>query len=57
MPLKILKVNIVVNLKADSDDLEDLRDRLYEHLQVEMEDQSLDFEVLEEESEEVEGEE
>ena len=57
MPLKILKVNFMVTLKADPDDQDDLRDKLYEYLQVEMEDESLDFEILEEENDESELEE
>ena len=53
--LKILKINIPLQLKADPDDLEDIKDRLFCFLENAIEEQELDFEVLEDE-EEVENE-
>lgn len=55
--LKILKINVPVTLKADPDDQDDLRERLFEHLQIGIEGGDLDFDVMDEESEEVEMEE
>ena len=55
--LKILKINVLVTLKADPDDREDIKERLFEFLQIGIEDGELDFEVLDDESEELESEE
>lgn len=55
--LKILKVNVPVTLKADPDDREDIQERLFEHLQIGIEEGELDFDVMDEESEELEMEE
>lgn len=47
--LKILKIQINLEVKGDPQDLDDLRDRLYENLQVAIEENDLDFEILEDE--------
>ena len=51
--LKILKIQVNVELIGDPEDHDDLRDRLYEYLKVSMEDNDLEFTVEDEESEEV----
>ena len=53
--LKILKINIPLQVKADPDDQDDLRDRVFCYLENAIEEGELDFEVLEDE-EEVENE-
>jgi hypothetical protein len=54
--LKMLKVTIALEIKGDPDDQDDLRDRLYEVLQVAMEDEELEF-IVDEEQEELDVEE
>jgi hypothetical protein len=54
--LKLLKVNIEISVKGDPNDLDDLKDRVYDHLQFAMEDEDLEFSFDEEDSEEVEDE-
>lgn len=47
--LKMLKLQINVELKADPNDEDDLRNRLFDHLQMAIEsDDELDFVVLDE---------
>ena len=58
MALKLLKVQIMLEVKADSSDSEDVKERVYEALQVLMESEELDYQVdLEDSEEEYEGEE
>lgn len=57
MALKLLKVSVNVELKGDPNDLDDLRDRLGEYLMVEIESGDLEFEVQDDESDELEGDE
>ena len=47
--LKILKVTVSLDLKADRNDPDDLRDRLYESLQILMENEELEYEIGEDE--------
>jgi hypothetical protein len=47
--LKLLKLTVKVGIKADSDDEDDIRERLYEHLQVSMEENELNYEIEEDE--------
>lgn len=56
MALKILKINIPLELKGDPQDKDDLRDRIYETLQILMEDEELDFVIDEDDYEEVDEE-
>ena len=55
MALKLIKVNISMVVKGDRNDLDDLRERVYELLQVAIDGDELEFE-LEEDEEEVENE-
>ena len=58
MALKLLKVQITLEVKADSSDSEDVKERVYEALQVLMESEELDYQLdLEDSEEEYEGEE
>jgi hypothetical protein len=50
--LKMLKINVPVVLKADPNDGESVREALYEHLQIGMEEQDLDYSVEDEEDNE-----
>jgi hypothetical protein len=54
--LKIIKVRVSVELKADTSDEDDVRERLYETLQVALDNEELNYE-LEEDEEELELEE
>ena len=49
--LKILKVNITLDLKADATDPDDVRERLYETLQILIENDELEFSIGEDEEE------
>jgi hypothetical protein len=53
--LKLVKVKIEMELKADPNDEEDLKARLFDKLQFAIDEDDLQFEV--EEEEELEGEE
>ena len=50
--LKMLKINVPVVLKADPNDEESVREALYEHLQIGMEEQDLEYDLMEEEDNE-----
>ena len=54
MALKLLKVVVNLELKADPNDSEDLRERVMETLQMLMESEELEFSLDEEQEEEVE---
>lgn len=49
---KMLKVQINMELKGDPEDLDDVKDRLFEALEIAIEDGELDFTVLEDEDSE-----
>jgi len=55
MALKLLKVTINLEIKADRNDEDQIRERVYEELQVQMENDDLVLELSEDE-EEVEDE-
>jgi hypothetical protein len=57
MALKLVKVNIQVELKVDSSDPEDVRDRLFEYLTIGIDDGDLAFTVEEDEYQEENGDE
>lgn len=57
MALKLVKVNIQVELKVDSSDPEDVRDRLFEYLTIGIDDGDLVFTVEEDEYQEENGDE
>lgn len=56
MALKLIKINIALEVKADTNDEDDLRDRIYDSLLILIENEELEF-TLDEDEEEVEGEE
>lgn len=51
MALKFLKINVSLLVKGDPTDTDDLKDRVYENLQLSMEDDNLEFVVEEDEDE------
>ena len=51
MALKLLKVNVVLEVKADVNDSDDLRERIYESLQVLLENEELEFTLGDDEEE------
>lgn len=55
MALKLFKVLITLEIKADKGDSDDTKERVYEQLQMLMESEELDF-VVDEEEEEIEDE-
>ena len=55
MALKLLKVSVVLEVKADRSDPEDLRERVYDQLQMLVESDELEF-SLDEDEEEIEDE-
>jgi hypothetical protein len=57
MALKLLKVNVSLEVKGDPNDQDDLRNRVHESLQVLIESEELEFSVNEDESEELDWEE
>lgn len=56
MALKLLKVTVNLEIKADRNDQESLKEAVYEQLQMLMESDDLSY-ALDEDEEEVEGEE
>jgi len=56
MALKLLTVNISLEVKGDPNDLDDLRDRVSETLQIMIENEELEFTLNEDEEEEMESE-
>lgn len=54
--LKMVKVSINIEIKADPNDEEDLKNRVYEKLQLLMEEDALDFSVEDEDSDDYEYE-
>jgi hypothetical protein len=53
MALKLFKVQLTIEVKADKNDPDHVREQVYEQLQMLMESEELDY-VLDEEDEEVE---
>lgn len=49
--LKIVKIKVSVELKADVSDSDDVRERLYETLQVALDSEDLNYEIEEDEEE------
>jgi len=57
MALKLLKINIAsIEIKANPKDPEDIKEKVYEYLMFEIENEDLVYEVDEEESEDYEME-
>ena len=56
MALKLLKIQVNLEVKADSTDSDEIRERVYEELQVLLESEELDYVVGEDEEEEYEDE-
>ena len=52
--LKIVKVNISLNLKVDASDEDDVRERVYEKLQMLLEEEELEYTIDDEDEEESE---
>lgn len=49
--LKMVKIQINLDIKADTEDEEDLKERLYDKLLIQIENDEVYFDVLEEEDE------
>lgn len=56
MALKLLKIQITLEIKADNSDENEVRERVYEELQVLLENEDLTYTVDQDEDEEVEDE-
>ncbi len=56
MPLKLLKVQVNLEVKADSSDDEEIRERVYEELQTLLESEELTYTVDEEDQEDADDE-
>jgi hypothetical protein len=46
---RIVKVNVPLEIKADIDDEEDVREKIYDKLAVLMENEEIEWDILEEE--------
>ena len=57
MALKLVKVTVNLEVKVDNSDPDDLKERVYEELQTQLESEELVFTVDTDEEEEVEGDE
>lgn len=55
MALKLLKVLVTLEVKADRSDPEDVKERVYDHIQMLIESDDLEY-ALDEEEEEIEDE-
>jgi hypothetical protein len=56
MALKLLKINVALEIKGDPNDLEDLKHRVSEYLQIVIENDELEFELVDEDQEDAEDE-
>ena len=55
MPLKLLKIQINLEVKANSSDSDDIRERVYEEIQELLETEDLEF-IVEEDEEDIDDE-
>ena len=54
MALKLFKINVTLDVKADKNDLDDLRERVMEQIQMLVEADELEYTINEDEEGEVE---